>query len=76
MLMNPNEIGFCSFSRTGESVRLRNRYTEVRILPPQPGSHSPAIVGIFMVAFRAAVKAVVEGFAGQADPVVRRLKSP
>lgn len=26
------------------------------------------IVGIFMVAFRAAVKAVVEGFAGMADP--------
>jgi hypothetical protein len=33
------------------------------------------IAGIFMVAFRAAVKAVVEGFIGAADPLDNPLKS-
>jgi hypothetical protein len=35
-LMNSNEMGFCSASRTGKSIRFRNRHIEVRNLPPQP----------------------------------------
>jgi hypothetical protein len=31
------KLGFCSSSRTGESNRVRNRHTEVRYIPPQPG---------------------------------------
>jgi hypothetical protein len=32
--MNSNEMGFCSTSRTGKSIRFRNRHIEVRISRP------------------------------------------
>ena len=35
-LMNFNEMGFCSSSWTGKSIRFRIRHIDVRILPPQP----------------------------------------
>ena len=40
LLMNSDEMGFCKSSRAGKSIRFRIRHIEVRILPPQPGSHS------------------------------------
>jgi hypothetical protein len=36
-LMNSDEMGFCSSSRTGKSIRFRNHHIEVRLLSPQPG---------------------------------------
>jgi hypothetical protein len=35
-LMKSGGMEFCCSSRTGKSVRFRNRHIEVRILPPQP----------------------------------------
>jgi hypothetical protein len=37
-LMKSGGMEFCCSSRTGKSVRFRNRHIEVRILPPQPPS--------------------------------------
>jgi hypothetical protein len=34
MLMCPNQMGFCCSSRTGKSIRVRNRHIEARILRP------------------------------------------
>src|SRR6266566_5073285 len=33
--MNCSEMGLCSSSQTGNSIRFRIRHIEVRILPPQ-----------------------------------------